>query len=94
MTGREAGESGLQPGKVVRSPGTGCSRADRARLAAEMRFQARDFMAGARLGVPAQGPALVLMALAGPCGQREAALLESGFSGFQHPSLGTGPLRQ
>lgn len=68
MTGREAGESGLQPGKAVRSPGTGCGGADRARLAAEMRFQARDFMAEARLGGPAQGPALVLMAPAGPCG--------------------------
>ena len=94
MTGREAGESGLQPGKAVRSPGTGCGGADRARLATEMRFQARDFMAEARLGVPSQGPALVLMVPAGPCRQREAALLGSGFSGFQHPSLGTGPSRQ
>lgn len=62
MTGREAGESGLQPGKAVRSPGTSCSGADRARLAAEMHFQVRDFMAETRLGVPIQGPALVLTA--------------------------------
>lgn len=62
VTGREAGESGLQPGKAVGSPGTSCSGADRALLAPEPRFRARDFTAKARLRVPAQGPALVLTA--------------------------------
>ena len=80
MTGKEAGESGLQPGKAVGSPGTGCSGADRAPPAPEPRFRARGFTAEARLGAPAQGPVLALTAPAGPCGRWEAALLESGSS--------------
>lgn len=80
VTGKEAGESGLQPGKAVGSPDTGCSGADRAPPAPEPRFRARGFTAEARLGAPAQGPVLALTAPAGPCGRWEAALLESGSS--------------
>ena len=80
VTGKEAGESGLQPGKAVGSPGTGCSGADRAPPAPEPRFRARGFTAEACLGAPAQGPVLALTAPAGPCGRWEAALLESGSS--------------